>query len=29
MIKSKKIINVLIDNIDPEIGVQGNITKLD
>ena len=29
MIKSKKIINVLIDNIDPEIGVQGNITKAD
>lgn len=29
MIKSKKIINVLIDNIDPEIGIQGNITKAD
>ena len=26
---SKKIINVLIDNIDPEIGIRGNITKSD
>jgi hypothetical protein len=28
-ITSKKIINVLIDNIDPEIGIRGNIIKSD